>query len=97
MSEVETQHGQDGVEALARVLCAADGYKPEWPLALDDGRARWETYTRPAERILADPGPLLAALEEAGILHEESYGDSICCTDPNCTHIHLATEWEAQP
>ena len=43
------------VEALARVL---EGYM---------GRVRPEV----AERILADPGPLLAALAEAGVIHPQ--------------------------
>lgn len=44
-------------EALARVLAANVG-----PDSLD-----WEGHAR---RILADPGPLLAALAEAGVLTE---------------------------
>ena len=50
-----------GVEALARVLVAsADGQQH----AAFGGTAM-------AERILADPGPLLAALAEAGIIHPQ--------------------------
>lgn len=50
-----------GVEALARVLVAsADGQK----YAAFGGPAM-------AEDILADPGPLLAALAEAGVLRDQ--------------------------
>ena len=51
-----------GVEALARVLVAsADGQQH----AAFGGTAM-------AERILADPGPLLAALAEAGVLRDRA-------------------------
>lgn len=53
-----------GVERLARVLCQAMHVGP-CPCAL---------HVHSVERILADPGPLLAALAEAGILREEPSG-----------------------
>ena len=61
-----------GVEALARVLCTAEGIKPDWPVSMTGGRQQWELRAGHAERILADPGPLLAALAEAGVLREEA-------------------------
>ena len=46
-------------EALARVLLE---------YAISDDRTHAITHHEQAERILADPGPLLAALHEAGVL-----------------------------
>lgn len=62
-----------GVEALARVLSVADGREPDAhdPMMLGlRAYSMWERYTEQAERILADPGPLLRALAEAGVLRE---------------------------
>lgn len=52
-------------EALARALALSDGWQADV-----DGDTAWMSYLDPAERILADPGPLLAALAEAGVLRE---------------------------
>ena len=64
-------------EALARVLCAADGEDPDKVVrGLTQDRPAWTFNREQAERIVADPGPLLAALAEAGVLTEvtrESY------------------------
>lgn len=53
-----------GVEALARVLLMA---------ALPPGRSTYAPVSTEvqAQTILADPGPLLEALAEAGVLREE--------------------------
>lgn len=74
MSEVETQRGQDCVEALARVLHRqTDGEHGEGTATWDDPAHR-EVYALAVEEvataILADPGPLLATLAEAGVLTE---------------------------
>jgi hypothetical protein len=45
-------------DALARLLCEADG--------VPDGY--WGWYRKDADRLTADPGPLLEALVEAGML-----------------------------
>jgi len=53
-----------GVESLAAVLRS---------VGVEIGYVGADTYrTVVAERILADPGPLLAALAEAGVLREET-------------------------
>ena len=51
-------------EALARVLCAATGHDPDVLLSIPIMESAWG---RMAERILADPGPLLAALPDDAI------------------------------
>ena len=58
---------QSNTEALARALCAAAGLNPD-VLVVPLGLTR---YWQQAERLLADPGPLLAALAEAGVLTVE--------------------------
>lgn len=59
-----------GVEALARALCIAEGVDP------DNHRSPSLAphYVNTARRILADPGPLLAGLAEAGVLAVEHVG-----------------------
>ena len=60
-------------EPLARVLCAADGEAPDNVVhGLSQDRPAWTFNREQAERILADPGPLLEALAEAGVLHRQS-------------------------
>ena len=54
-----------GVEALARVLAVADGSSAA------GGPIPLPSHAGQAENILADPGPLLAALAEAGIIHPQ--------------------------
>ena len=54
-------------EALARALCAASGLDPDtspFPLGIT-------RYWQQAERILTDPGPLMEALTEAGVLQRD--------------------------
>lgn len=59
MTTQDAAQGTSGVEALARVLRA---------VGVEIGYAGAETYRRVvAERILADPGPLLAALPDEAI------------------------------
>lgn len=54
-------------EPLARALCASAGLDPdESPFPL-----RITRYWQQAERILADPGPLLEALASAGVLERD--------------------------
>lgn len=58
-----TEPSTETVEALARVLRS---------VGVEIGYAGADTYrTVVAERILADPGPLLAALAEAGVLEKQ--------------------------
>jgi len=57
-----------GVEKLARVLDPAESFTDtdgEMSLRVLSGK-------RLAERILADPGPLLEALAEAGVLRDQA-------------------------
>ena len=56
----------DPTEALARVLCPVFDH---WSIT-DDIR---DWARRHARRILADPGPLLAALHEAGVITGEEW------------------------
>ena len=56
-----------GVEALARVLRAAAG-DDEHRVILNMNNTR---SGRQARNLLADPGPLLDALAEAGIIHPQ--------------------------
>lgn len=78
-----------GTEALARVLEASERF------IASDGLPGWRSLTggQMAERILADPGPLLAALAEAGVLtrHGAERRCQICgvtarraCYSPRC-------------
>lgn len=64
---------EDRSEALARVLRDPDVYGPAV------GTPIWPTHL--AERIVADPGPLLAALTEAGVLSQEVRVDPTTSTD----------------
>ena len=58
----------DPTEALARVLCTADGEDPDKVVhGLTQDRPAWTLNHEQAERILADPGPLLAALPDGAI------------------------------
>lgn len=58
-----SDYTETGVNALARVLRA---------VGVEVGYAGGDTYRKVvAERILADPGPLLEALAEAGVLEVE--------------------------
>lgn len=59
--QAEAAQGTSGVEALAQVM-----------REYDKVGEFWDAYYRDAaERILADPGPLLEALAEAGVLEVE--------------------------
>lgn len=63
MSGVHPAEAARAAEPLAQVLRS---------VGVEIGYAGAETYRRVvAERILADPGPLLAALAEAGVLEVE--------------------------
>lgn len=63
MTAQDAVQGTSGVEALARVLRA---------VGVEIGYTGADAYRKVvAERILADPGPLLEALAEAGVLREE--------------------------
>ena len=61
-------------EALARVLDPiAFTHREDWDRTLGgqyQREGRQHKARKQAERILADPGPLLAALHEAGVLRE---------------------------
>ena len=62
-------------EALARVLCSADGLDPD---AHERGAGPlWEHYQTQAVHILINPAPLLAALAEAGVLREWTTGSPL--------------------
>ena len=96
MSEVETQHGQDGVEALARVLAASTWDKHRTPATRPCGHCL--AAREQAKRILANPGPLLAALAGAGVLVE----DRASAWDDGFDAGHQAAravnpEWPAMP
>ena len=58
-----------GVEALAWVLASSTWDKHRTPATRPCGHCL--AAHEQAERILTDPGPLLAALAEAGILHPQ--------------------------
>lgn len=75
-----------GVEALRLALLE---------YAISEDRSHAVSHGEQAERILADPAPLLAALAEAGVLREE------CGKTFSTTHVRwvperrYVSEWEA--
>lgn len=94
----QQQTSPEAVEALAKVLWLADnqGADPDWlemawadmgGSEASDERARHEIH---AAALLADPGPLLAALAEAGVLEVEE--DFEWCDDRCSIRDHYGEE-----
>lgn len=93
------------VEKLAQVLHSlTDGLDGEGTATWPDPAHR-EVYAlaveEVAQAILADPGPLLEGLAEAGVLEQHMSSRPGCrdCSMYRRGHIHrrYVTKWEVQP
>ena len=78
----------DPTEALARVLLE---------YAISDDRTHAITHHEQAERIVADPGPLLEALAEAGVLldeHGQKWHGGFGMTPSRVPMRRYVTDWQ---